>query len=62
MLAWLRLPAAGFHQLEAGATFYIIADNPLIDTYYYPDSKKWGLRRPRTIFRLTEVDYFDGGE
>jgi len=42
--------------------FYIIADNPLIDTCYYPDSKKWGIRQPRTIFRLTEVDYFDGEE
>ncbi len=42
--------------------FYIIADNPLIDTWYYPDSKKWGIRQPRKIFRLTEVDYFDGEE
>ncbi len=42
--------------------FHVIADNPLIDTYYFPDSKKWGIRQPRMIFRLTEVDYFDGEE
>ena len=42
--------------------FYILADNPPVDAYYYPDSKKWGMRPPRRIFRLTEVDYFDGEE
>ena len=43
-------------------TFYIIADNPPVDYWGYPDSDKWGLRAPRHIFRLTDVDYFDGEE
>lgn len=42
--------------------FYVIADNPPEDAYYYPDSKKWGTPKPRRFFRLTEVDYFDGEE
>ena len=40
----------------------IIADNPLLDACYYPDSNKWFLRPPGKCFRMTEVDYFDGEE
>jgi uncharacterized cupin superfamily protein len=40
----------------------IIADNPPIDVFHYPESDKWGMRPPRKNFRLTEVDYFDGEE
>lgn len=40
----------------------IIADNPQLDAFYYPDSNKWGLRPPGKYFRLTEVGYFDGEE
>lgn len=40
----------------------IVADNPLLDAFYYPDSNKWGLRPPGRYFRMTEVDYFDGEE
>ena len=43
---------------ESGAV--IISDNPPLDTFYYPDSDKWGMRPPGKLFRLTEVDYFDG--
>jgi uncharacterized cupin superfamily protein len=39
---------------------YIIADNPVLDAFHYPESNKWGLRPPGSYFRLTEVDYFDG--
>jgi uncharacterized cupin superfamily protein len=38
----------------------IITDNPPLDAFYYPDSDKWGIRPPGKLFRLTEVDYFDG--
>jgi uncharacterized cupin superfamily protein len=52
------------HQLSnpgpAELEVVIIADNPLLDAFYYPDSDKWGLRPPNRFFRLTEVDYFDG--
>ena len=40
----------------------IIADNPPLDAFYYPDSNKWGLRPPGKFFRMTEADYFDGEE
>jgi len=54
------------HQLSnAGATdleVLIIADNPPLDAFYYPDSDKWGLRPPGKYFRMTEVGYFDGEE
>jgi uncharacterized cupin superfamily protein len=44
--------------------FYIIADNPVGDCCYYPDSDKWGLpsNLNGTILRGTAVGYFDGEE
>ncbi|MDD2765453.1 MAG: cupin domain-containing protein [Opitutaceae bacterium] len=42
--------------------FYLIADNPPVDYWHYPDSGKWGLREPRKFFRMTETDYYDGEE
>lgn len=54
------------HQLiNSGATeleVFIVADNPPLDAFYYPDSNKWGLRPPGKYFRLAEVGYFDGEE
>jgi uncharacterized cupin superfamily protein len=54
------------HQLRnvgaADLHVLIIADNPPADVFYYPDSDKWGLRKPGRFFRMTEVDYFDGEE
>jgi uncharacterized cupin superfamily protein len=44
--------------------FYIIADNPVGESCYYPDSEKWGLPRnlDGPILKGTSVDYFDGEE
>lgn len=42
--------------------FYIIADNPTTDVFYYPDSKKWGIKSPRKFFRMQEVDYYESEE
>jgi uncharacterized cupin superfamily protein len=42
--------------------YYLIADNPPVDYWHYPDSGKWGLRAPRKFFRMTEADYWDGEE
>ncbi|HEY4301283.1 MAG TPA: cupin domain-containing protein [Candidatus Didemnitutus sp.] len=47
---------------DSDATFLLIADNPPVDYWFYPDSGKWGVREPRKFFRPTEVDYFDGEE
>ena len=40
----------------------IVADNPPLDAFYYPDSQKWGLRPPGRYFQMSEVGYFDGEE
>jgi uncharacterized cupin superfamily protein len=42
---------------------YVVADNPLGESAYYPDSKKWLVRSPeRRLFRGDALDYFDGEE
>ena len=51
---------------KADLLYYVIANNSPADFYCYPDSKKWGfwaesLNRGK-LFRITEVDYFDGEE
>jgi uncharacterized cupin superfamily protein len=38
----------------------IVADNPAVDAFHYPDSNKWGIRPPDAFFRLTPAAYFDG--
>ena len=58
------------HQLiNSGKTdllYYVIANNSSADFYYYPDSDKWGVwaecHKGGKLFRMTEVDYFDGEE
>ncbi|HEX2101853.1 MAG TPA: cupin domain-containing protein [Candidatus Synoicihabitans sp.] len=47
---------------DAELECWIIADNPPVDVFHYPESNKWGLRPPGKYFRMTEVDYFDGEE
>ena len=42
--------------------YLLIADNPPVDIWQYPDSNKWGFNTPRKIFRPAEVDYWDGEE
>ena len=42
---------------------YIVADNPIGETWYYPDSKKWGVALPeRRYVRSEALDYYDGEE
>ena len=41
----------------------IVADNPIGESAYYPDSKKWLVRSPeRRLMRSEALDYFDGEE
>lgn len=44
--------------------YYVIADNPIGDSCYYPDSKKWAVSRPpdNIIMKGAETTYFDGEE
>jgi len=42
---------------------YVVADNPIGESAYYPDSKKWLVRSPeRRLMRSDPLDYFDGEE
>ncbi len=55
------------HQLVNDGTedmlIYVVADNPLGEANYYPDSKKWGVPIPeRRLLRSENLDYFDGEE
>lgn len=59
-------PPGEAHQLintgDTELVFFLIADNPPVDYWHYPDSDKWGFRSPRKIFRASDVDYWDGEE
>ncbi len=55
------------HQLTNTGTVdmivYVIADNPIGESGYYPDSGKWIVRSPeRRVIRSDALDYFDGEE
>lgn len=55
------------HQLinnsEEDLVIYVVADNPLGESCYYPDSNKWLVRSPeRKLLRGEALDYFDGEE
>lgn len=42
---------------------YVVADNPIGESFYYPDSNKWGVQLPeRRAMRSEPLDYFDGEE
>jgi uncharacterized cupin superfamily protein len=45
-------------------TYYVIADNPIGDACYYPDSNKWAVPRPPNYVFLkgSETNYYDGEE
>ena len=46
--------------------YYVIADNPIGESGYYPESKKWKVNRKsqadRVVIKGPESDYFDGEE
>jgi uncharacterized cupin superfamily protein len=46
--------------------YYVIADNPIGESAYYPDSGKWKANKSSTADRVVikgcETDYFDGEE
>ena len=55
------------HQLINDSTgdliLYVVADNPIGESSYYPDSKKWVVRSPeRNVIGGGILDYFDGEE
>jgi len=58
------------HQLhnsgEEDLIYYVIADNPIGESAYYPDSGKWKVNKSsaadRVVVKGQETDYFDGEE
>ncbi|HEX3817659.1 MAG TPA: cupin domain-containing protein [Chthoniobacterales bacterium] len=48
---------------EEDLVLYVIADNPLGESAYYPDSQKWLVRSPeRRLLRGPALEYYDGEE
>jgi uncharacterized cupin superfamily protein len=42
---------------------YVVADNPIGESCYYPDSQKWLVRSPERRFVRSEgLEYYDGEE
>jgi uncharacterized cupin superfamily protein len=42
---------------------FVVADNPIGESAYYPDSKKWLVRSPeRRLLRGESLDYYNGEE
>jgi uncharacterized cupin superfamily protein len=58
------------HQLinsgEEDLIYYVIADNPIGESAYYPDSGKWKVNKSsasdRVVIKGEETHYFDGEE
>jgi len=55
------------HQIKNDGTedlvLYVVADNPLGESYYYPDSNKWCVPIPeRRLIRSDAFNYYDGEE
>lgn len=59
-------PPGSAHQFTNTGTepleYFLVADNPAVDLWFYPDSNKWGFNSPRKFFRMTETPYWDGEE
>ncbi len=64
--AFIFLPGQA-HQLTNDGSedlvLYVVADNPIGESTYHPDSKKWGVQSPeRRLIRSDPIDYYDGEE
>jgi uncharacterized cupin superfamily protein len=64
--AFLFLPDEP-HQLindgDADLILFVVADNPVGESVYYHDSKKWLVRSPeRRVIRSEGLDHYDGEE
>ena len=48
---------------EQDLILYVVADNPIGESGYFPDSKKWLVRSPeRRLIRSEALEYYDGEE
>lgn len=66
--AFIYGPGEAHQLINDGAedlVIYVVADNPLGESCYYPDSQKWLVRSPaRTLVRggSATIDYYDSEE
>ena len=64
--AFIFKPGEAHQIINEGAQdliLYVVADNPIGESNYYPDSKKWAVRSPeRRLIRGDALDYCDGEE
>jgi uncharacterized cupin superfamily protein len=60
-------PPGEAHQIindsQGDLVLYVVADNPIGESSYYPDSDKWIVRSPgRTILSGKALEHYDGEE
>jgi uncharacterized cupin superfamily protein len=56
-------PHQFFNDGGGDLVIYVVADNPIGESFHYPDSGKWGVQSPqRHNLRSDSLDYFDGEE
>jgi len=48
---------------EVDLILYVVADNPIGESTYFPDSQKWTVRSPeRRVFRGARLEFYEGEE
>ncbi len=64
--AFLFKPGEAHQVINDGSEdliYQVIADNPMGETCYYPDSEKWAVKSPEyRLVRGAPLDYYDGEE
>ncbi len=67
--AFIFQPGEPHELLNPGAgsgedlVLYVVADNPIGESCYYPDSEKWLVRSPeRRLIRSQGLEYYEGEE
>lgn len=52
-----------FNDGSEDLVLYVVADNPIGESLYYPDSNKWGVQLPHwRLMRAETLEYYDGEE
>lgn len=52
-----------FNDGREDLVYYVVADNPVGESCYYPDSNKWAVKSPQyQLIRSDPLDYYDGEE
>ncbi len=64
--AFIFKPGEAHQIINDGAknlVLYVVADNPIGESNYYPDSKKWAVKSPHyALIRSEPLEYYDGEE